>query len=278
MELISPIEYNIDLETNTLYLSCFLADITSDYEFDPENGFDGYVKANFLTQKIQNLGQLVTIMDSGREHHIGLDYEQIDPFENILPELSDMIIEQKDGITTVSIDYFDANGHFPIIHEIAFDLETAINLHPATLDFSNPVAYTISYNENWLEATVSFSDNGYEVISLPLYNQINDDLDALFALPAPTLEVYPNPISVSVKQDLNLRYASTSSEPLNISFFNVKGQKIYGTTKHASTTCSTLLSFSTDKLFSRNSHASGVLFIRVEQSDFSTVKRVLLVK
>ena len=150
---------------NTLMISCSLADLMADPYFlswydpaDPAIGVAGF------TQRITLLGGAQEA-DRSPGGNCYLREFAVAPGVNQLPTLSDFVLEGSGATAVARIDYLDANGNCPVLAEIVFDDTLAYAMRPASLDYSEVVAYPTDVgilplaDDSWTDAVVRFSDD-----------------------------------------------------------------------------------------------------------------------
>ena len=187
-------------ETNSLRISCQLADLTSDPYFqswfDP---LDGALGVAGFTQRITVFGgaQEADRTPGGRMY---LREVTIEPGVNTLPVLADPIFEGEGTPEALArIDYDDPDGHCPVLAEIVFDGADAYPLYPETLDYSGTVIYATDagiealVQGGWTEAVFRFSDNGVDVVEYPVSPTAVEEDPAMSGLRRLVLSILPNP-------------------------------------------------------------------------------------
>jgi hypothetical protein len=158
--------------TNTLMLSCLLADLTADPYFmswydpsDPTIGVAGF------TQRITLLGGAVEA-DRSPGGRCYLREFSITAGPNQLPTLSNELFTGEGAEATAQIDYLDPDGHCPVIAEIVFDGTDTFALYPQSTDYSGTVTYFSDAGiaplagGMWMEAAFRFSDNQTDVVEV----------------------------------------------------------------------------------------------------------------
>jgi hypothetical protein len=275
MELIAPIEYELDIENNTLLVSCFIVDLLADPDFSFAGPDDSFLTSGFITQKIEDLGQNVILMDTGLNHSLSLSPFVLEPFENSLPEISNVSFSENDNITTISVDYFDENGHFPLDHELILNNDTVVPFHASNFDFSGTVTYHCEFSEPWSEATISFSDNGFDFVTIPLINSVDE---GNHLLPPFTYTIYPNPFMLKTDRSLSFRYDVKSAGLLTTTIYNIKGQKLSSDRREVSQSGNHEFSIPISDVLNSSLPANGILLVKVEHNQTSSVKKVVVVK
>ncbi len=221
---IGSINYQLDPENNTLYLSCLWDDLASDPDFADAYSPEEPVIISSLTQKIEDFGQIVTIMDEGHLHKVFLKKYQIEPYENTLPVIDNVDVILNDDNTEIFLDYYDAEGHFPLIAEIELDSGFTVPFEPASHNFNEVVQYNCQFEVNWTTATLLFSDNGNDIVEYPLFNTaVADELH--IASPG-SLLIYPNPFSISGSDNQSIYFRIDNNSSVDISIYNIRGQKL----------------------------------------------------
>ncbi len=217
-ELIGNIEAQV-VDT-MLVMACDIETLTNDEYFGDWPNLTNSLGVEMLTASYSiTLEFLITDLSKPSLHKF--DPYVIEPFENILPELSDAGFSAGTGVTEFYCTYYDENSHFPVISEI--EVEGSIySMLPTLFDYSAPVDFFTEIPViNWEEATFRFSDNGYEFVEEIIIN--NSSSDEELPIANCTLQNYPNPfnptttISFSVPQN---------SDFVNLEIYNIKGQKV----------------------------------------------------
>jgi len=225
MDQIGSVSYQVDADNNTLFLSCLWEDLINDPDFADNYSSGEPLVVSSLTQKIEDFGQTITIMDEGDYHKIVLRKLLLEPFVNNIPEIDNIVVEQDNEHTGITLDYFDQDGHFPLIAEIELDSGYVTDFLPASFDFSDTVSFNCQFNNQWSQATLRFSDNYADFVE---YSIFNTSVDEEVLSPQPdSFSLFPNPFSASDtgNQYLNLRIETY--EQIKIEIFNLKGQKLF---------------------------------------------------
>jgi hypothetical protein len=264
--------------TNTLRLSCQLSDLTSDPYFlswydpaDPMIGVAGF------TQKITLLSgpQEADRTPGGRCY---LREFAIEPGANQLPELSDPVFQGEGASATAEIDYFDADGHCPVLAEVVFDSSDAFPLFPLSTDYASPVVYRTEEgiaplaNGTWLEAMFRFSDNGSDVVEYWVPATGVDD-----AWPAGgaalALTAWPNPVGGTTSVELLMPVAGEA----HVAVYDVRGALVRTLVCGRVGSGSSSLSWD-GRDDSGHRVGSGVYFLKARALGRSSVRRLVLLR
>ena len=167
MTQIGSVTTQINQATNTLFISCLLSDLMNDPDFVTAYSNTELLNVSSLTQKIEDFGNTITIMDQGNYHNVSLQIMILEPFQNILPEISNILYLNEGGEWWITLDYNDQNGHFPIIREIELDNSNVYHFQPETFDFTQIVQYSCTFSDQSNMGTIRFSDNGVDLIEYP---------------------------------------------------------------------------------------------------------------
>jgi hypothetical protein len=219
-EMIGSIE-TLVMDT-TLVMACDIETLTSDEFFGDWPNMTNSIGLEMITAKYV-LPLDFLIMDFSKPSLQNIDQYIIEPFTNILPEISDLDYNILGGFTTFTCTYFDENGHFPIVAEI--EIEGSIYpILPILFDYSIPIEFITEIPlTNWEEATFRFSDNGYEFVEETIMNTtgIEDDQVSVSDF---QLRNYPNPFNPETTIFFSL--TAEDAQDAEIGIYNVKGQKI----------------------------------------------------
>jgi len=185
MTQIGSITSQVDQNTNTLYLSCLISNLMNDPDFTAAYSPDDGLIITSLTQKIEDFGATITIMDEGDFHNVYLQEILLDPFINNIPQIDNIQYIQDGDTYLFSLDYYDADGHFPIIREIELDTGNTYQFYPDTFDFSETVTFSSQFIDNWSSGTIRFSDNGTDIIEYTIFQTV-------LAAPIVSIEIVGN--------------------------------------------------------------------------------------
>ena len=222
IEQIGEIETEID--GNTLIMSCDIDDLVNDENFGDWPNFSNSLGFQCLTNLITLQGE-VGLADFTQGSLQNIDQYIVDPFTNVIPEISDTNYLILGGSTTVNCTYFDANGHFPIIAEVETFTSNGIReiypMTPLSLDYSSPVNFFVEFPETgWNNLVIRFSDNGYEFVEETLTTATDD-----FQLTIDDFRLsnYPNPFSSETTISFDVTQTSLF---VILEIYNIKGQKV----------------------------------------------------
>jgi hypothetical protein len=211
--------------TNTLLLSCNLADLMADPYFqswydpaDPALGVAGF------TQRITLLGGAAE-SDRTPGGRCSLRSFSIDPFVNQLPALANLIFEGTGSGAFAQIDYGDPNGHCPVAAEIAFDGGAPYPMYPQTLNYTSTVAYVTEAgidplaNDSWTSAVARFSDNLSDTVETKVtITGVSDGGAQMHAGPI-CVSVSPNPFNPVA----SIEYLMPAAGNLRVEIYDVRG-------------------------------------------------------
>lgn len=247
LQRIGNIEYHID--GNNLIKACSIDVLTSDPYFGDWPNMTNSLLTIPLTMQI-SLSMDIVLADIGLPAMMVFDEYFIEPFENNLPELSDIDVLQFESVTTVSLSYFDPDGNFPLIAELILDNEETYQFLPLGFNYHSPVQFTTTFYDEWTEGLIRFSDNGYEFTEHQIFgSSVQESLPLVDRL---NLTVYPNPyssnaegnrlrIELDYQSRVVLKGASGNSEPdageavlfsrqnveYELQVFDIKGRLVY---------------------------------------------------
>ncbi|MDZ4182345.1 MAG: T9SS type A sorting domain-containing protein, partial [Candidatus Cloacimonadaceae bacterium] len=265
---IGNIVSSVEPTTNTLVLSCDIADLTADADFmawfDP-----AYPKAitSAITSRIT--------LSGGTQQADMTDGAQLLLKQQAVPvaDLSAPVLSQAEysisadpaPMLYASILYSDADANFPRHASLSIDGGEQHDLMPDiinSLDFSQPVLYqlfNIPIATDWTAMTYRFSHaNG--IVEHTILNEVsNSDL-----ISAPPLySLYPNP----AKDFISIEKRGKGGYPLTASLYNQKGQKLRD-----------LLINDPALRIELGDLPPGLYFLRVSDAGVSQTKRFIKVK
>ena len=266
-----------DIETQVvgdqLIMACDIETLTNDEFFGDWPNLSNSLVVEMATAKL-SLPDVFLLTDYSKFSLQVFDQYIIEPFTNVLPEISD--IEHSIGLvsTAVTFAYFDENGHFPLVAELLVNNEI-FALFPLGFDYSQPVIFeTIFPYTNWDEATIIVSDNGYEFVVYTFQSGVGTD-DELLASDL-QLSNYPNPFNPSTTISFSL--ATENTEGTEISIYNLKGQKIK-TFSNLQITKSPNLQIVWDGTDQTGKPVtSEIYFAKLKSGDFEKSRKMLLLK
>jgi len=218
-ERIGDIEYEIS--DSLLFMRCNITDITEDEDFG-----DWPNLSNTLAFGTGTIGVSLDLTiqggDIGKPSFLNFAPYEIESFVNILPQIYDVNYLILGNYTEIGLNYFDENGHFPIISELVVDNNNIYQMLPLSLDYSQPVPFFASVAENdWTEILIRFSDNGYDFVEETIFNVNTDNYE--LRISNCKLSNSPNPFN----PETTIYFETTNlHENSRIEIFNVKGQKI----------------------------------------------------
>ncbi len=213
--------------TNQLMISCALADLMADPYFaswydpaDPALGLAAF------TQRITLLGG-VGQADESPGGSCSLREFSVAPLVNELPELSDLTFVGSGSAAFAQIDYDDANGHCPVIAEIAFDGGVPHAMYPQTLDYGSAVTYSTATGieplatGTWTVAVARFSDNASDTVRLSAANTGVPEAGGAQALSL-VLSASPSPFAGQT----HIAYAMPAGGHLRVEVCDVRGRRV----------------------------------------------------
>ncbi len=222
MDRIGDIEYIVT--DNTLVKACLIDDLISDPYFgDWPNLTNSLIFAG-LTMRVDTSLE-VEFGDVGQISVMFFDQYIIEPFTNLLPNLTDIEVMYLDDETEVNLVYHDLNGNFPLIAELVIEGEDTYQFEPQSLNFTQPVEFSTIFPGNWSNGLVRFSDNGYEIVEYELFSSADD-----VTIPEPDsffLTVYPNPFNPTLTNPtLTIETNNNRRVEESISIYNIRGRLV----------------------------------------------------
>ena len=273
LDALDPIgDVQSEIVGNTLILSCNIDDLVNDEDFGDWPNLSNSIGYQCLTNMITLQGE-VGAADIAQPSLQNIDQYIVEPFTNILPEISDANYLILGGSTTVNCTYFDANGHFPIIAEIeTFSSNGNREIYPMTplsLDYSSPVNFLVDFPEtDWNNLTIRFSDNGYEFVEESLTTS-SEDLE--ISNNSFYINNYPNPFSS--KTTISFQLNTEHTESTEIEVYNVRGQKI-------ETFKDLQISKSPNQqiVWNAENYPSGIYFLKLRTDKNSITRKMILMQ
>jgi len=260
---------------NTLVKSCSITDLVNDPGFGDWPNMSNTLVTVPATFRI-TLTFDFTFGDVGQPAVIFFENYVIEPFVNNLPEISNLEIYEAVNSMTINVTYFDENGNFPIVAELDTFSGEPYHFEPLGYSFDQPVVFsTVLPLENSLEGIVRFSDNGYSFVELPVNVFAEDNT---VKPPSMKLKVYPNPLLINSSSEgfsIEIESFSRNANPLEVTVFNVRGQKIKSFSAGSD--------FENSLIWNGNDHrgnpvSSGVYLIRVQDLEQNNIisKKVMI--
>ena len=167
VERIGEIEWEIT--GNTLIMACYINNLTADEDFGIWPNSLNSLASLSITNAVNIILQH-TLADSAVGSMHNFDQYAIEPFVNQLPVISDVTFTLLDNVTEINCNYFDADGHFPLVkeletHHFARERDSTYQMYPLSFDYSLPVTFHAEILDiNWDEIVLNFSDNGYQFV------------------------------------------------------------------------------------------------------------------
>ncbi len=220
---IGDIEYHIS--GSDLIKACSIDDLTSDPHFGDWPNMTNSLIFIPITMRL-TITMEIELVDNGQVSQLIFEQYMIEPFNNILPELSGVNVEHAVNLTTIDLVYYDANGNFPLISEVVIDDEQTYQFQPLSLDFNAPVNFSVTFAGEWSSGQIYFSDNGYEMVEHPVY--LSADEISAPGVSDLSVSVYPNPFSPSrADRDLKIMVDSPSRGVEHIlEIYDIRGRKV----------------------------------------------------
>jgi len=222
-ERIGDIEYEIS--DSLLFMRCNITDITEDEDFG-----DWPNLSNTLAFGTATIGVSIDLAiqggDIGKPSFLNFAPYEIEPFVNLLPELSNINANIIGLNTEINLSYFDENGHFPIISELVVDNNNIYQMLPLSFDYTSTVPFIASIPEiGWGEILIRFSDNGFDFVEETIYNVNAENYEFHPAIAGAKLSNSPNPFNPETTIQFS-NEQNQQNEQIKIEIFNIKGQKV----------------------------------------------------
>lgn len=265
--------------TNTLMLSCELADLMSDPYFmswydpaDPAVGVAGF------TQRITLLGgaQEADRSPGGRCY---LREFPVSQGANSLPGLSNELFMGSGAAATAQVDYLDPDGHCPVIAEIVFDGTDTYPLYPSSTDYGSAVTYTTDAGidplatGSWSEAVFRFSDNQTDIVEIIVPGSGVDPDEGHAGGNAMIAMISPNPFFDATEIDLHMPLAGH----VTVTVYDVRGGVVRRLVDEAAASGSLNPRWNGRDDAGRRV-SSGVYFVRASAVGINETRRVTLLR
>lgn len=276
---IGEIEVQVFPATNTLMMSCLLADLLADPHFmawydqtDPTLGVAAFTQKITLTD-----GAAEADRSPGGSCYLR-DFS-IAPGVNQLPELSNADFEGVGSEAFAEIDYTDANGNCPVLSEIVFDESLSFPLFPLSLEYDSPVIYRTDtgigplVDDSWQTALFRFSDNQEDVVEHEVEAVGIVDTDSRCIVRTLSLSNAPNPFSAAT----TIEFCLPEALHVQIGIFDASGAPIFTVVDKPLAAGKHELHWEPEDC-GTNSISSGTYFVRVHAGRWMAVKRMLLLR
>jgi len=224
IEQIADISYEI--VNDVLIMSCDVEDLVNDENFGEWPNLSNSLAYQVITNVV-DINMNFGIADMSKPSIQTFTQHIIDPFENTVPQISNINVQTAGINTVVTVDYFDENGNFPltaefITHHTNPDLDETVIMHPTSVDYSETVQFIAEINDlNWDDILISFSDNNDDFVEYTAYEaNTEDDIVENSQI---LLSNYPNPFNPSTTFYFKSR---NLHENVKIEVHNIKGQNI----------------------------------------------------
>ncbi|HPR18225.1 MAG TPA: T9SS type A sorting domain-containing protein [Candidatus Cloacimonadota bacterium] len=263
-----------------LITACDISTLTSDEYFGTWPSISNSLIVEMATA-VYSLPETFTLADYSHFSLQFIDQYVIEPFTNVLPEISNIDYSTGTATTTVWFTYSDENGNFPLTANLLVGNDT-YQMQPLTFDYSQPVIFETTFpNVAWNEATITVSDNDYEFVEETFQNGNYTSPNNLVESNC-RLSNYPNPFNPSTTISFDLTAKDAKSAKVEI--YNIRGQKIKTLDCcNSFAAASKELSYSKtvvwDGTDSNNKPvSSGVYFYKLKAGDFEKTRKMLLMK
>jgi hypothetical protein len=206
-------------------MACNIEELTEDEDFGDWPNLSNSIGLQSMTNLFSAGSQEFGFSDLVNVSFQKFEQYLIEPFENELPQISDVGFTNLGILTNISCTYFDANSNFPLVAEVethhADGSSQTYELSHVSLDFSAPVNFTVQIPEtDWTEFVVRFSDNGYQYSEQTVQNTSVEEIE----ISQKEIIISPNPFRNSTTFYLNNQ--RSQNEAKIISIYNLKGQKV----------------------------------------------------
>ena len=264
--------------TKELLISCRLSDLLADpYLAQWYDDADPALGVAAFTQRITLLGGAAEADRTG-DGRCYLRELSISPVANQLPALSNGVTLGVGSEAFAQIDYFDANGHSPVLSEVVFDGSVSFPLYPVTLDYGSTVVYRSALgiapltNGAWTSAVFRFSDNQTDIAEHAITaTSIVDHPDAASA-PRVAVSSGPNPTAESMALRIHLSQAAR----VRIAIYDGRGALVSTVAEGYFTGGDHDFPWSAAE--GRERAGSGVYFARVTVDEEEHVRKITIVR
>jgi len=224
LQSIGQIQSEIDTATNTLYLSCNIADLLADADFsawfDPSYPLAGSMA---ITSRITLTGGTQEA-DSTTPANILFLPRAIPTANPSSPQISSATHSYEDGMFGIEVDYQDLDQNFPLVAEVYVDGVFFANLSPTLpINYANVQHFQLlpmPLSEEWESAQIRFSDNGSNIVSHTILNTtgMGENIHA-----PQSFSLYPNPARSFVKISGVDDLGKTNTA---VEIYNLRGQSL----------------------------------------------------
>jgi len=262
---------------NTLIMACDLETLVNDEYFGDWPSLSNSLIVEMATATF-SLPDVFLLTDYAKFSLQFIDQYVIEPFANVLPELSDCLAVDNGVSSTFSCTYFDENGNFPLINEVEVE-GSSYELSSIMFDYTEPVGFFTELPvSGWQEATFRFSDNGYEFVEESIQNGTGITNDPL---PMNNLQLsnYPNPFNPATTISFSVTQTSSFVE---LVIYNLKGQEV------KTLVCSNSFAAASKKLThsitwngtdqTGKTVSSGIYLYKLKSGNFEKIRKMLLMK
>jgi hypothetical protein len=267
---------------NQLIVGCDLQTLTGDEFFGPWPNISNSLIMEMGTA-VFSLPDVFSLSDFSTFSLQVFDQYIIEPFDNILPTISDAGFVINSVTSTVWFSYFDENGHFPLNCDLLVG-NSSFQMLPTSFDYSQPVIFETTFPlTEWDQATIVISDNGYEFVEETIFNNTSIS-EILFPEKSFRLSNYPNPFNLSGAGNSSATTISLSSadtadldEFIQIEIYNLKGQKVKTLPVFPSQSNSASIMWDGTNQDSQPV-SSGIYFARIKAGNYEASTRMLLLR
>lgn len=257
-----------------LYLACNLADLTGDPDFGPwPNLVNALTFTSVSMRAAYNLSTMEIEFGFGDYSTPALVIFQNNVYDhdmNALPQCQNLVVNEADN--TVSFEYWDPNGDFPLTAQFVITDGPTIDLEPQSYDYSQNVVYTGVLPYLPQTGYVLLSDNGLDMVQ---YNYDGSAVeDGELAPPGLACQM-DNPLRLGAAP-FSIKLSGLNRSPLQVNVFNMRGQKLG--TIYSGGVARDELEFRWDGKVNGSSLTSGIYFLRVLQDGRALARKFILTK
>jgi len=252
-----------------LILSCAIDDLVNDEFFGDWPSMSRSLGLEFLNLSVGLTPEFeftFNLVDISMPSLQVIDQYIIEPFDNVLPTLSNISAVTGTASTVLEVEYFDENFNFPLVAQAVVDQNDTYDLQPLSFDFSQPVTYFLEIPTiEWDSITLFFTDNGFQYVEDNINNtSLNDNIVVNSAF----VRNYPNPFNPITIIEYNI----PNEQKVDLGIYNAKGQLLEQVLDQQLQSGWNTISWNGEK------HPSGVYFYKLEYRDVKIINKMVMLK
>ncbi len=269
---------NIQAQTSagTLHLACNFSDLAADPQFGPWPSASQSLILVGTTMAVDidlpTMTPTIGLGDNGVPSVVVFSDDFYQVASNTLPVVGPQSWDPERNLLTLL--YTDPDGDFPLLASADPLISPAVQAYP--LDPLNPAntQYLAQFEPGHTYGVLNytFSDNGIDMVSGEYVPGAAEDESQA---PAPLICSLPNPFSLGTGSQ-NIQLKGLANEPLKVTLFNLKGQKLG--TLFSGRVQSPELELKWDGRINGKPLSSGVYFLHLENAKRSLNHRFVILK